>query len=84
MRNYSEQREKATIRKGRRNQDYKARTLTQGPDIMGNSHHTVETWHLWSWQTKNIELTEYTVDHGKSPWSSEFPIIEGQPPINGW
>jgi hypothetical protein len=73
MRNYSEQREKATIRKDRRNQDYKARTLTQGPDIMGNSHHTVETWHLWSWQTKNIELTEYTVDHGKSPWFSEFP-----------
>jgi len=28
---------------------------------------------LYTWQTPDIELTEYTVDHGMSPWNDNFP-----------
>ena len=28
---------------------------------------------LWSWQTVGINLTELTVDHGKSQWVDNFP-----------
>jgi len=56
----------------------KARSLTNDLEVMRNVDHTIDTWQLWSWQTANIELTEYAVDHRKSPWVdcySQYPEL---------
>jgi hypothetical protein len=39
---------------------------------VGNGDHTLDTWPLWSWQTADIKLADYTPDHKKSPWNNLY------------
>ena len=51
----------------------KMRLLANDFEVIQNVNNTIEVYHLWSWQTEDIDLTKGKIFNGKYPWTDNYP-----------